>query len=96
MPQAVKTVEREQHRRAFSITLRALRTEAQIAQEALALRAGIDRGYMSGLERGKHSPTLDTIYKLLGPLGVSFEQFAASYDGSVRRVVRVGKSASTD
>lgn len=67
-------------RRAFARTVRALRRRAGISQEQLALRSGIDRGYTSGLERGLHSPTLGTIYRLLPVLGVSFTEFAAEMD----------------
>ena len=67
-------------RRAFARTVRALRRRAGISQEQLALRSGIDRGYMSGLERGLHSPTLGTIYRLLPVVGVSFAEFAAELD----------------
>lgn len=88
---AQKRVARDQHRRALSMTLRTLRLKAGIAQEALALEAGIDRGYMSALERGRYSPTLDTIYKLLGPLAITFVEFAQEYDASVRRVMRTEK-----
>jgi transcriptional regulator with XRE-family HTH domain len=67
-------------RRAFARTVRALRRNAGISQEQLALRSGIERSYMSGLERGKHSPTLGTIYRLLPVVGVTFTEFAAEME----------------
>jgi transcriptional regulator with XRE-family HTH domain len=67
-------------RRAFARTVRALRRKSGISQEQLALRSGTDRGYMSGLERGLHSPTLGTIFRLLPVLGVSFAEFAAEME----------------
>ena len=63
-------------RRALAKTIRELRQRAGLAQERLALEAGVDRGYMGGLERGLHSPTLETVYKLLPALGVDFIEFA--------------------
>lgn len=71
-------------RRAFGQTVRALRHKAGLAQERLALEAGIDRGYMGGLERGLHSPTLETIYKLLPHLGVSIVEFIQEFDHQLR------------
>jgi XRE family transcriptional regulator, regulator of sulfur utilization len=76
---------------AFGMAVRTLRTRRGIAQEKLALEAGIDRGYMSSLERGLHCPTLETIFKFLPLLGVSFTEFAAELEKSVRRARRQPK-----
>lgn len=80
---------RAQLRRAFSLCLRRLRARAGISQERLAHEAGIDRAYMSELERGLHSPNLDTIYRLLPPLRVSFTVWAAEYEGCLKRARRL-------
>lgn len=48
----------------FGEALRARRAELGISQEQLALGSGIDRVYVSELERGRKSPTLRTICKL--------------------------------
>lgn len=40
------------------------RSEKQISQEMLATLSGLDRTYISLLERGKRNPTLKTIFKL--------------------------------
>ena len=40
------------------------RVEAGFTQEALALEAGIDRTYISQLERGVANPSLLVLYKL--------------------------------
>lgn len=77
-------------RRAFSQCVRRLRMKAGISQERLAHEAGIDRAYMSELERGLHTPTLDTVYKLLPPLEVTFPEFAQEHDGCLRRARRSG------
>ena len=76
------------HGVAFGLCIRGLRSKSGITQEALALAAGIDRGYMGALERGRHSPSLEKIYRLLGPLGVTFQEFAAEYDKCLRRAQR--------
>ena len=38
--------------------VRSIRAERGISQEDLAHRAGLDRSYMSGIERGVRNPTL--------------------------------------
>jgi len=76
--------DRARVRRAFAVTLRELREKAGISQEVLALESDIDRGYMGGLERACHSPTLETIYKVLPSLQVSILQFMEVYDRNLR------------
>jgi transcriptional regulator with XRE-family HTH domain len=67
-------------RRAFALTLRNLRYQTGISQEILALNAGINRGYMSGLEQGRHAPTLVMLCRLLPYLQVSFTEFAVEFE----------------
>jgi transcriptional regulator with XRE-family HTH domain len=50
--------------RAFGQALREVRRERGFSQERLALESGLDRTYISLLERGVQSPTLRTIFKL--------------------------------
>ncbi|MCX2863605.1 helix-turn-helix transcriptional regulator [Paucibacter sp. PLA-PC-4] len=57
--------------RAFGAAVRAIRTEDGIAQEALALLAGVERSHMGKIERGEHMPTLAMILKLANALGRS-------------------------
>lgn len=78
-------------RRAIATTVRALRSSAGITQEILAYDAGVDRGYVGALERARHSPTLETIYKLLPVLKVTFEEFAREFDRQLKRQEK-GKS----
>lgn len=75
---------------ACALAIKALRKKSGYAQEALALEAGIDRAYMSRLERGVHAPNVDTIFKLLPLLGVSFAEFAAEVEACIRRLKRKG------
>ena len=44
--------------------LRAKREKLAISQEEVAERAGVDRTYVSILERGQKSPTLETLEKI--------------------------------
>lgn len=57
-------------RRLFASNLRRLRLERGFSQEALAAAAGIDRTYVSALERAIYSVSLDTLAKLAGALNV--------------------------
>jgi transcriptional regulator with XRE-family HTH domain len=50
--------------------LRNLRRRRKLTQESLAERAGMDRSYLSGIERGKHNVPLDTICRLAWALGL--------------------------
>jgi transcriptional regulator with XRE-family HTH domain len=78
--------ERDALLRAFTKCLRDLRRRHHIAQEALAAQAGIDRAYMGGLERGKHMPSLETLYKIAYGLAISYPDFAVEFDRWLRRL----------
>ena len=56
---------------AFGAAVRGLRTVDDVAQEALAYRAGIDRSHMGKIERGQHMPTLALIFRIARALGKS-------------------------
>lgn len=53
---------------AFGATVREARTTLGIAQEALALRAGVERSHMGKIERGEHMPTLSLILRIAAAL----------------------------
>lgn len=72
--------------RACAMTIRGFRKKSGYAQELLALESGIDRAYMSRLERGVHAPNLDTLFKLFPRLGITFRDFAAEMEANIRRV----------
>jgi len=61
----------------------------------MALETGTDRAYMSGLERGKHNPTLATVIRFLAVLQVTFPEFAEEFDKCLRRVRREAKRNGT-
>lgn len=77
--------------RACAMTILALRKKSGYAQETLALESGIDRAYMGRLERGEHVANLDTIFRLLPKLGISFIDFAVEMEINIRRVKRAPK-----
>lgn len=57
--------------KAFGLALRNIRTAKGLSQEGLANEAGVDRSYVSLLERGIKSPTLRMVVRLAGILGVT-------------------------
>ncbi len=55
---------------AFGDALRELRAERDMSQETVALNAGLNRGYYSGVERGVRNASLTNIVKIADALGV--------------------------
>lgn len=68
------------HNQAFGKALREKRTSQGLSQDALAFAASLDRTYISLLELGKQSPTLDTVYTLCKALNISFADLAKRID----------------
>jgi DNA-binding XRE family transcriptional regulator len=64
------------HNQAFGKALREQRTIQKLSQDALAYDAGLDRTFISLLELGKQSPTLDTIFTLCRALKIPFATIA--------------------
>ena len=56
---------------AFGHVLRALRKEAGLTQEQLSFEAGIERNFVSLIERGVNQPTVRVLFKLAAALGTS-------------------------
>jgi len=73
------------HNKAFGKALRAFRKEQGYTQETLAFECGLDRTYISLLELGTNSPTLDTIMALCGALDVSLTQIATRVEAKMGR-----------
>jgi len=55
--------------------LRRLRVAREISQEALAIDAGIDRTYVSRLERGLENPTIAVLERLARALDFDLRDF---------------------
>jgi len=56
---------------AFGLILRQARQDKGLTQEKLAELGGLHRTYISLLERGQRTPTLDVLFRLAQALGVS-------------------------
>ena len=57
-------------REVFALNLKGLRQDQGLSQEELADMAGIDRTYVSLLERGQYSATIDILERIAVALGV--------------------------
>ncbi len=55
--------------------IRELRLKQNLSQEKLALKAGIDRTYLAGVESGKRNATITSIEKIVTALGVELKDF---------------------
>lgn len=63
--------------KAFGLTIRGLREERGIAQDAFALLAKVDRSYYGKLERGERQPTLGLMLRIATALGVPASELVA-------------------
>jgi transcriptional regulator with XRE-family HTH domain len=54
----------------FGQVLREQRLSRDLSQEELALAADVDRTFVSQMERGIRQPTITTLIKLAGALGI--------------------------
>jgi len=69
-------------RDALARRLSRLREECALTQERLALLSGVHRTYISLLERGKKSPTVDVLERLARALGEKPSKILASAERS--------------
>lgn len=57
----------------FGKRVKELRLQAGLSQEAFAHKCGLDRTYVSGIERGLRNPTLEVIAILATGLGIELK-----------------------
>ena len=55
--------------------IRELRLQNELSQERLALKAGIDRTYLAGVESGKRNISIVNLDKIIKALNSNFESF---------------------
>jgi transcriptional regulator with XRE-family HTH domain len=68
-------------RRAFGEAVRLVRKGRGWSQEQLAEAAGLDRTYISGLERGTRNPALSTQERIAAALGVTLHELLKQAEG---------------
>jgi transcriptional regulator with XRE-family HTH domain len=71
-------------RPALGSRIKQLRAHLKLSQEELADRAGMHWSYLSDLERGRQTPTLDMVNRLARALGVTLSDFFAPLDQRYR------------
>jgi transcriptional regulator with XRE-family HTH domain len=76
---------------AFGEVIREIRRESGLSQEQLGFDSACHRTYISLLERGKKSPTLNTIFRLAEPLGVSPRELVRRVEVRLARVPATGR-----
>ncbi len=54
-----------------------LRRAAGYSQEAFALKCGVHRTYMTGIERGRHNLSLDVLERVARGLGINVARLLA-------------------
>jgi len=78
-----KTTDLPSAKRLFGKAMRDARHRRGLSQEALADEAGVHRTYVSLLERGLKSPTLDVILKMARVLDVSAAKLIADVENGL-------------
>ncbi|HMR29632.1 MAG TPA: helix-turn-helix transcriptional regulator [Geminicoccaceae bacterium] len=64
--------------RHFGPAVRRHRELLRLSQDELAARAGLDRTYVSGIERSRRNPTLEVQQRLADALGVGLDVIFAT------------------
>ncbi|MCX5821649.1 MAG: helix-turn-helix transcriptional regulator [Deltaproteobacteria bacterium] len=74
--------------KAFGVVLRRLRQERGISQEGLGFESGYHRTYISLLERGQKSPSLQTIFRLANTLKIHPAELIRQVDSETETLLR--------
>jgi transcriptional regulator with XRE-family HTH domain len=69
----------QRHRRLLGETLRSKREEAGLTQEKLAEKADLSTVFISRIERGKESPSVDSLVKIARALNVRVHDLVAGF-----------------
>lgn len=70
--------------------LRKRRKESGLTQEKLALEAGIQRNYVSLIERGINQPTIAMLFKLAAVLNCNPSELVADTENQIK-LVKLGE-----
>jgi transcriptional regulator with XRE-family HTH domain len=66
---------------AFGNSIRQLRAERDMSQTELSALTGLDRSYISGIERGERNPSLTNVFKIARALGVTASEIHRRAEG---------------
>ena len=67
------------HRRLLAEAVRAKRKEAGLSQEKLAEKADLSAVFISRIERGKESPSIDNLLKIARALGSHVRELVSEF-----------------
>lgn len=73
----------EARRHAVGRCLKQIREVNNVSRTTLAGLSGTDRSDIGSLERGDHRVLLDTLWRILEPLGVKVSEFMASVEADL-------------
>jgi DNA-binding XRE family transcriptional regulator len=71
-------------RNAIANTLKFLRSERGLSQEELGFEANLHRTFISQLERGLKSPTVDSLYAICRVLDITPSEFLSPVDARLK------------
>ena len=74
--------------KALGLAIRDARARRELSQEELGLRTGVHRTYISELERGLKSPTVQTVSRLSHALGLKPSALLALAEASIDKTRR--------
>lgn len=67
---------RSERHLAYGLAFREVRNSRGLSQERLAHLSGLDRTYVSGIERGERNPSLENLLKLAAALELPLSEIA--------------------
>jgi transcriptional regulator with XRE-family HTH domain len=70
-------------KKAFGKVIKELREDRGLSQQELADTAGIDRSYLSDLERGLNFPSLNIVYSLAEVFKMKANELVGKVDGEM-------------
>ena len=59
----------------YGVRLRQMRKSKKFSIYRLHVITGLSQGHISELEKGKNQPTIETLQRLLTPMGISLAEF---------------------
>ncbi len=76
---------------AVSLTVKRLRISRHLSQEELAFKSGLDRTYISGVERGVRNISLDSLESIINGLEVELPLFLKDLGETSRAIHTKGE-----
>ena len=72
--------------------IRDLRKARQLSQEDLSFQSGVDRSFLSHIERGRAQPGIETLFKLAQGLNTSAAKILAMVEGDPEELLDAASS----